>query len=274
MSVAQPPPDKPLLQVKALRKRFGGNVALAGIDFELFPGEMLGLIGPNGAGKSTTFNALNGQLQVDAGVVELSGQNLLGLSPQAIWALGVGRTFQVAQTFASMTSLENVQMALLSAKSQLFQGFGTVQALHTQEAQALLEQVGLGERSDQGASTLAYGDVKRLELAMALASRPRLLLMDEPTAGMSACERLGLMGLIRKLVKQPQGPLHQGLSVLFTEHSMDVVFGFADRIMVLSQGQIIAQGSPQAVAQNPLVQKTYLGASFQYPTVQPEPSPP
>ena len=235
---------------------------------------MLGLIGPNGAGKSTTFNALNGQLQVDAGVVELSGQNLLGLSPQAIWALGVGRTFQVAQTFASMTSLENVQMALLSAKSQLFQGFGTVQALHTQEAQALLEQVGLGERSDQGASTLAYGDVKRLELAMALASRPRLLLMDEPTAGMSACERLGLMGLIRKLVKQPQGPLHQGLSVLFTEHSMDVVFGFADRIMVLSQGQIIAQGSPQAVAQNPLVQKTYLGASFQYPTVQPEPSPP
>jgi branched-chain amino acid transport system ATP-binding protein len=137
-----------------------------------------------------------------------------------------------------------------------------------------LEQVGLGERSDQGASTLAYGDVKRLELAMALASRPRLLLMDEPTAGMSACERLGLMGLIRKLVKQPQGPLHQGLSVLFTEHSMDVVFGFADRIMVLSQGQIIAQGSPQAVAQNPLVQKTYLGASFQYPTVQPEPSPP
>ena len=256
---------KPLLQVKGLVKRFGGNVALAGIDFDLAPGEMLALIGPNGAGKSTTFNALNGQLLADAGVVELSGQSLLGQSPQAIWALGVARTFQVAQTFASMTLLENVQMALLSSKSRLFQAFESVHAMDAHEAHDLLRQVGLDELSDQDAKSLAYGDVKRLELAMALACKPRLLLMDEPTAGMSASERLVLMGLIRDLTQQPQGPSRPALSVLFTEHSMDVVFGFADRILVLSAGQIIAQGSPREIAQNPLVQKSYLGTSFKYP---------
>ena len=269
MTTAPTPLAKPLLRVRGLAKRFGGNVALAGIDFDLAPGEILALIGPNGAGKSTTFNALNGQLLADAGTVELSGQSLLGLSPQAIWALGVARTFQVAQTFASMTLLENVQMALLSAQSGLFQAWESVHTMDTLEAHDLLRQVGLDELSDQVAKNLAYGDVKRLELAMALASKPRLLLMDEPTAGMSASERLVLMGLIRDLTQQPQDPSRAALSVLFTEHSMDVVFGFADRILVLSSGQIIAQGSPSEIAQNPLVQQSYLGASFQYPNARP-----
>jgi len=188
-----------LLRVTSLGKSFGGVRAVDGVSFTLGPDELLAMIGPNGAGKSTTFNLLNGQLRADTGSALLETQagtqELVGLSPRAIWRRGVGRTFQA----------------------------------------------------------LAYGDLKRVELAMALAHQPQLLLMDEPTAGMAPEERHALMVLVRSLVKS------RGLSVLFTEHSMDVVFGYADRVMVLARGRVIATGTPEEIRENPEVQEVYLG---------------
>jgi branched-chain amino acid transport system ATP-binding protein len=175
------------------------------------------LIGPNGAGKSTTFNMVNGQLRPDSGFVRLDGIDLVGLKPRQIWQMGVSRTFQIAETFASLTVVENVQMTLLSADNLAFALWRRASAHRRGDALELLAQVGLAEQADRPCSQLAYGDVKRLELAIALANQPRLLLMDEPTAGMAPAERVKLMALTRQLVSQ------RGLAVLFTEHSMDVV---------------------------------------------------
>ena len=244
-----------LLRVRGLGKSFGGVHAVDGIDFDLDAGELLALIGPNGAGKSTTFNMLNGQLRADRGSAMLGDHELLGLSPRATCRLGVARTFQIAQTFASLTTIENVQMSLLSRHRQVFSFWKKANISHREESMALLSQVGLKDQADKPASTLSYGDVKRLELAIALAGQPRLLLMDEPTAGMGAGERHALMSLAKSLVTE------KGIAVLFTEHSMDVVFAFADRILVLARGRMIAQGSPAAVRDDPKVQQVYLGST-------------
>jgi len=243
-----------LLNVHGLGKSFGGVHAVDDIDFELHPGELLALIGPNGAGKSTTFNMINGQLRADRGSILLNGQNLLGLSPRAICRRGVARTFQIAQTFASLTVMENVQMSVLSHHRQVFSFWRRAAKSYQQDSMALLDQVGLQDQADKPASALAYGDAKRLELAMALAGHPRLLLMDEPTAGMGSTERHALMSLTRKLVTE------KGIAVLFTEHSMDVVFAYADRILVLARGRLIAEGSPDQVRRDPKVQQVYLGS--------------
>jgi branched-chain amino acid transport system ATP-binding protein len=242
-----------LLKVDNLGKSFGGNRAVDGIHFEVAAGELLALIGPNGAGKSTTFNMVNGQLKPDSGRVELAGVDLVGLKPRQIWQMGVSRTFQIAETFSSLTVAENVQMALLSADSQVFNLWRRASAHRRGDALELLSQVGLAAQADRPCSQLAYGDVKRLELAMALANEPRLLLMDEPTAGMAPAERHQLMALTRELVQQ------RGLAVLFTEHSMDVVFGHADRIIVLARGRLIAQGTAQEIRNHPKVQEVYFG---------------
>ena len=242
-----------LLRVADLAKSFGGVRAVDGVSFSLAAGELLAMIGPNGAGKSTTFNLLNGQLRADSGSALLGGHQLVGLSPRAVWRHGVGRTFQVAQTFASLTVLENVQMALLAADRQLFALWRRATHYRAADALALLALVGMAEQAGRPCSALAYGDIKRVELAMALAHTPQLLLMDEPTAGMAADERHALMALVRSLVKS------RGLSVLFTEHSMDVVFGYADRVMVLARGRVIASGTPQAIRENAAVQAVYLG---------------
>ena len=243
-----------LLRVQQLCKAFGGNQAVNAVSFDLHAGELLALIGPNGAGKSTTFNLVNGQLAPDSGSILLDGVSLVGRALHELWHMGVSRTFQVAQTFGSLTVAENVQMALLSADGQsqsLWQG-----ASHYRRADALqlLAQVELDTQAARPCNTLAYGDVKRLELAMALANQPRLLLMDEPTAGMAPAERHALMALTRQLVNQ------RGVAVLFTEHSMDVVFGFADRIIVLARGRLIAEGQAQDIRQNPKVQEVYFGS--------------
>jgi branched-chain amino acid transport system ATP-binding protein len=243
-----------LLRVENLGKSFGGNRAVDGIHFEVAPGELLALIGPNGAGKSTTFNMVNGQLRPDSGSVQLEGVDLVGLKPRQIWQMGVSRTFQIAETFASLTVVENVQMALLSADGLVFKIWRRAAGHRRQDALALLAQVGLSEQADRPCSQLAYGDVKRLELAIALANEPRLLLMDEPTAGMAPAERNKLMALTRELVTR------RGLAVLFTEHSMDVVFGFADRIIVLARGRLIAEGSAQDIRNHPKVQEVYFGS--------------
>jgi len=243
-----------LLKVTNLGKSFGGNRAVDGVSFQVAPGELLALIGPNGAGKSTTFNMVNGQLPADSGSILLDGQELIGRKPRDIWKRGVGRTFQIAETFASLTVLENVQMALLSADGRLFSMWRRAADHRRDDALDLLRQVGMGPQADRPCSVLAYGDVKRVELAIALANRPKLLLMDEPTAGMAPQERNDLMALTKRLV------VERGLAVLFTEHSMDVVFAYADRLIVLARGRLIAEGPPAQIRDDPQVQAVYFGS--------------
>ena len=245
-----------LLQVQSISKAFGGVQAVRGVSFALQAGELLALIGPNGAGKSTTFNMVGGQLAPDDGNILFNGTPIAGLAPRVIWRLGVGRTFQIAQTFASLTVVENVQMALLSHDRRLFAWWPRASAHRRADALALLEQVGMAAQAERPCSELAYGDVKRVELAMALAHNPQLLLMDEPTAGMAPGERVALMQLTRDLARQRQ------MGVLFTEHSMDVVFGQADRVAVLVRGQLLAQGTPQQMRDDPRVQQAYLGTGL------------
>ncbi|MBS9477173.1 ABC transporter ATP-binding protein [Ancylobacter radicis] len=242
-----------VLAVEALSKSYGGVQALDGVSFSVSAGELLALIGPNGAGKSTCFNIVNGQIRADSGRVRLNGRDVTGASPRRMALEGVGRSFQVAQVFGSMTVRENVQTALLAARHRLLGFLRPAATLLRAEAEALLEQTRMAARADEPAAALAYGDVKRLELAMALATAPRLLLMDEPTAGMGVEERLALMALVRDLART------NGLAVLFTEHSMDVVFGHADRVIVLARGRLIADGTPQQVRADPKVADIYLG---------------
>ena len=243
----------PLLAVRSLSKAFGGIRAVHDVSFDLAAGEMLALIGPNGAGKTTTFNMVGGQLPPDAGSVMLGGTELLGLRPDAIWRLGVGRTFQIAETFASLTVIENVQLAMLSHAKQVLGFWRPARPQHRESALALLASVGMQAEAERAMSVLAYGDVKRVELAIALANQPRLLLMDEPTAGMGPSERNALMALAKRLARE------QGIGVLFTEHSMDVVFAHADRIIVLARGELIAEGSPAEVRANAKVREVYFG---------------
>ena len=243
-----------LLKVTGLCKSFGGFRAVDHVGFEVAAGELLAMIGPNGAGKTTTFNLVNGQLRPDAGSVTLAGDELVGRRPRDIWHRGVGRTFQIAETFASLTVVENVQMALLSADAKLFSMWRRAAGHKRGEALALLEQVGMQAQADRPCSVLAYGDVKRVELAIALANAPKLLLMDEPTAGMAPDERHLLMALTKRLV------VERGIAVLFTEHSMDVVFGHADRIIVLARGKLIAAGAPAEIRDHPKVQEVYFGS--------------
>ena len=242
-----------LLQVSGLGKSFGGNRAVDGISFTVAKGELLALIGPNGAGKSTTFNMVNGQLKADSGSILLDGQELIGRKPREVWKRGVGRTFQIAETFASLSVVENVQMALLSADARLYAMWRRAAAYRRADALDLLQQVGMAQQADRPCSVLAYGDVKRVELAIAMANSPKLLLMDEPTAGMAPQERYDLMALTKRLV------LQRGLGVLFTEHSMDVVFAHADRLIVLARGRLIAEGTPAQVRDNAEVQAVYFG---------------
>lgn len=244
----------PLLEARGLVKRFGGVVAVDRVSLSLRAGEMLALIGPNGAGKSTCFNLLNGQLRADAGEILLEGRSLAGLPPRAIWRLGVGRTFQITATFASMTVRENVQVALLSHHRRVWRFWRAAREAFVAEAEALLAQVGMREQADRPCGVLAYGDLKRVELAIALANDPKLLLMDEPTAGMAPAERIALMELTRRLVRE------RGIACLFTEHDMDVVFGHADRILVMNRGRLIAEGDATAVRADPAVREVYLGS--------------
>lgn len=242
-----------LLAVQHLAKSFGGVAAARDVSFSLERGELLAIIGPNGAGKSTVFNIVGGQLSPDRGSVLLDGQDITNTAPQSRFRLGVGRTFQVAQTFLSMTVAENVQMALLSHGRTTGALWSPARGRYRDEAMALLSQVGMEETADQPCSALAYGDVKRVELAIALAGQPKLLLMDEPTAGMAARERAALMALTAAIADA------KGIGVLFTEHDMDVVFGHAERVIVLVRGQIIATGVPEEIRRNEEVRKAYLG---------------
>jgi branched-chain amino acid transport system ATP-binding protein len=256
----------PVLRVVRLTKTFGGVDAVRDVSFTVGAGELVALIGPNGAGKTTCFNLVNGQLAPDAGEVILGGERIDGLPPRAIAGKGVGRTFQVAATFASMTVRENVEVALL-AHANLHTSVRTRVAQQVRAAaDALLDRVRMTKFADQGCATLAYGDAKRVELALALAGTPRLLLMDEPTAGMSPRSRGRVMQLAADLVRKER------IAVLFTEHDMDVVFGYADRVIVLDRGEIIAEGPPDAIRADARVQAVYLGADAAVSAVDERPS--
>ena len=240
-----------ILVVKELSKSFGGVRAVERVSFSVAAGELLAMIGPNGAGKTTCFNLINGQLRPDAGQIHFEERNVQGLAPEERCRLGIGRTFHVAATFGSMTVRENVQTALLSIDGKLRSVLASFP--RTQEAMQLLERTGMHRQADRPCAELAYGDLKRVELTVALAARPRLLLMDEPTAGMATAERGELMQLIADIARREK------IAVLFTEHDMDVVFRHADRVIVLADGELIAQGAPAEVRADARVRRIYLG---------------
>ena len=243
----------PVLSVARIAKSFGGVHAVRDVSFDVAAGELVALIGPNGAGKTTCFNLINGQLAPDRGEVRLRGDRIDGMPPAAVAHRGVARTFQVAATFASMTVRENVEVALLAHARMDRRWFDRDAPARRGAAEALVARVGVAHLADAHCATLTYGDAKRVELALALANVPRLLLMDEPTAGMAIAARADLMRLAATLAHRDR------LAVLFTEHDMDMVFGFADRVIVLDDGAIIASGPPAAIRADPRVQAVYLG---------------
>ncbi|RTL96709.1 MAG: ABC transporter ATP-binding protein, partial [Bradyrhizobiaceae bacterium] len=213
-----------LLSVEGLSKSYGGIHAVRSVSFMLQAGEILALIGPNGAGKSTCFDMLNGQNVPDSGRITVMGEETTGRKPREVWRLGVGRTFQITATYPTMTVRENIQVALVSHHRRLYDFWTPMMSIERGEADRLLDLVGMAGYAERPCGELAYGDLKRLELAIALANQPKLLLMDEPTAGMAPRERVELMRLTAKIARE------QSIGVLFTEHDMDVVFEHADRI--------------------------------------------
>ena len=247
-----------LLSVEGLSKSYGGIHAVRNVSFMLQAGEILALIGPNGAGKSTCFDMLNGQNVPDSGRITVMGEETTGRKPRDVWRLGVGRTFQITATYPTMTVRENIQVALSSYHRRLFDFWSPMAGLERGEADRLLDLVGMAGYAERPCGELAYGDLKRLELAIALANQPKLLLMDEPTVGMAPRERVELMRLTARIARE------QSIGVLFTEHDMDVVFEHADRILVLNRGTLIAQGSPAEVRANREVQAIYLGEGLLY----------
>jgi branched-chain amino acid transport system ATP-binding protein len=247
-----------VLDVKGISKTFGGVKAVDGVTFSVAAGELLALIGPNGAGKTTCFNMLNGQLQPDSGDVFLQGERITGLAPRVVAHKGVGRTFQITATYGSMTVRENVQTALIASHRGEWKLTGSATDQHGEKADQLLDLVAMQDQAARACGVLAYGDLKRVELAVALANEPKLLLMDEPTAGMAPSERIALMNLAAQIAKS------RSIAVLFTEHDMDVVFAHANRVIVLDRGRLIAEGTADEVRANPQVQAVYLGSGATY----------
>jgi branched-chain amino acid transport system ATP-binding protein len=242
-----------ILHVIGLRKHFGGVQAVNGVDLAVPAGDRRAIIGPNGAGKTTLFNLLSGDLAHDSGEVYFMGEHITGLAPHQLCRLGMGRTFQITSIFRRLTAVDNVLTALLTHHRRQYNFLVPARRFYRDEAHALLERVGLLEQASKPSGILAHGDQRRLELAIALASAPRLLLLDEPTAGMAPRERHEIMEMAAGIARDT------GLTIVFTEHDMDVVFAVATWISVLHQGSIIAEGVPADVRANPEVQRVYLG---------------
>jgi branched-chain amino acid transport system ATP-binding protein len=242
-----------MLEGRALEKRFGGVRAVSRVDLVVPRGERRAVIGPNGAGKTTLFNLITGEVAPDAGEVVFEGTNITGVPSHALCRLGIARTFQISSVFRRLSALENAQVALLAFRRRQTELFTRARRLYRDEALAVLDRVGLLPEAPKPAGILSHGDRKRLELAMALAAEPRLLMLDEPTAGMAPGERRKLMELVTRIAGDA------GLTVLFTEHDMDVVFAVATRVSVMHQGAIIAEGTPDEVRGNEGVRRVYLG---------------
>ena len=243
----------PILRVEGLAKRFGGLAATDNVSLSVAPGEFRAIIGPNGAGKSTLFNLITGFVRPDAGSVRFESRSITATAPHRLFRMGLSRTFQITNIFTNLSVMENVQIALLSHARRLYRVLQRAQGQFVAEVEDLLGTVGLAGDPHLEASTLSHGDRKKLELAVALANRPRLLFLDEPTAGMAANERIEAIRMVRRIADA------RALTVVFTEHDMQVIFAVADRISVLHQGRIIAEGRPEEVRASPDVQRVYLG---------------
>jgi len=243
----------PILKVEHLNKAFGGLQATHDVNYEMKNGEISAIIGPNGAGKSTFFNLLTGYHRVDSGRVLFQGKDITNWPPHKIARLGIARAFQISNIYPALTTYENIRQAILAQQKKTLNFFTPASRLAKEETRKLLEVAGLSRHADTVAGNLSQGDKKRLELAIALGNKPELLFLDEPTAGMSKEETHEAMNLVTRLNREMQ------LTILFTEHDMSVVFGYAKRLTVLHQGAIIAEGSPEEVRKNEMAQKIYLG---------------
>jgi branched-chain amino acid transport system ATP-binding protein len=242
-----------VLEISGLSKSFGGFRAVSDVSFAVETQQIAAIIGPNGAGKSTLFNLITGHLQPDAGTVRLDGRDITGAPPYRICRMGIGRSFQRTNIFAQLTVFENLQAAFLVHHRRGINFWGLSEAFYRDETAALLASIGLAGQEHTIAGTLSYGNQKQLELGLALASNPALLLLDEPTAGMSPNETHETIRLLQRIAEE------RSLTLLFTEHDMEVVFGIAQKIAVLHQGRIIADGSPEEVRGDPEVRRVYLG---------------
>ena len=242
-----------ILETQNLVKSFGGLTAVYDVNLRIQEGELASIIGPNGAGKTTLFNLLTGHLPLDSGRVIFQGRDITGLPPHTISRMGIGRSFQRLNIFPRLSTFDNVQVAVFSAQRQSRNLFSRASKLARRETEAILDSVGLLDKKGVKGGLLAHGDQKRLEMGIALAVEPNLLLLDEPTQGMSPRESAEITRLIQKLVKE------KGLTLIFVEHDMNVVFGISDNIKVLHQGRIIFEGKPEEVKNNEEVQRIYLG---------------
>jgi branched-chain amino acid transport system ATP-binding protein len=244
-----------MLAVQNLKKSFDGFIATNGVSFSIQKGELASIIGPNGAGKTTLFNLITGHIPLDEGRLTFKGMDITHMRPYKICRLGMGRSFQRTNIFPRLTVFQNIQAALLAHKGKSLTFFKAVDSFFREESLQILSRVGLKDLADTISGSLSYGFQKQLELGIALASEPELLLLDEPTAGMSAQETRQTIDLIGRITRE------KGLTLLFTEHDMEVVFSISQRILVLHQGRLIAEGPPEQVRNNPEVQKVYLGES-------------
>jgi len=244
-----------LLEIDNLMKAFGGFQATDGVNLSVEKGSLRSLIGPNGAGKTTLFNQITGYLVPDSGRVVFKGEEITGLHPYQISRKGITRAFQIINIFPRLTVLESVQLAILAKRGESLKCFAPAKKMVLGEAMAVLETVGLAEHAPALARELSHGDQRVLELALALAGEPELLLLDEPMAGMSPFERVKVTELIQRIHQD------RGVTVLFCEHDMDVVFGISEKVTVLHQGRVIAEGPPEEIKKNKEVHMVYLGQS-------------
>jgi len=245
----------PVLKISNLTKRFGGNTAVSGIELDVWPQETIAIIGPNGAGKTTFYNMVSGRMKPTEGRILLEGQDITGLPPHRISRLGVSRSFQINNIFPEMTVRENVEV-VLSAYHGHSRRLFNIASRNTgirSEAMELLSRLGIDGLHDQRAEVISYGDKRLLEIAMVLATRPKLVLLDEPTAGMTPDETRRTTNLVKKLADSGD------YTFLITEHDMDVVFNLADRILVMHRGQKLFAGTPEEVKNHPEVRQAYLG---------------
>ncbi len=244
-----------MLRVNELVKTFGGFKAVDGAHLHVAPGEVVAVIGPNGAGKTTLFHLITGQLVPDRGEILFKGKNIAGLPPHKVCRRGIARSYQVVNVFDRLTVLENVQIAVLARQSKTWNLFQTASRMCLEDTIRILQNVGLADKADRICANLSHGDRKVLEIAITLGSKPELIIMDEPTAGMSPEETAATLKLMQRLCRQ------MGLTLLFCEHDMEMVFSIADRIMVMQQGRTIIQDIPERVRADKRVREAYLGGA-------------
>ncbi|MCX5905730.1 MAG: ABC transporter ATP-binding protein [Deltaproteobacteria bacterium] len=241
-----------MFRVENLKKNFGGLMAVNEVSFTLNKGEISSIIGPNGAGKTTLFNLLTGHLKPDSGAVYFKDLEITGLAPFRICRAGIGRSFQKTNIFPRLTVFDNIQVALMSWRKNTRNIFQNADRFFRNEADEILLSLGLGDKKNRIAGLLAHGDQRLLEIGLTLGTYPELILLDEPTAGMSPEESRNTMALIQQIVRARK------LTLLFIEHDMNIVFGISEKVRVMHVGSIIAEGSPQEIRANDQVQKIYL----------------